>query len=187
MGVEDLLERHLAVELAVQRDEDFAQASLGMGPEYVEPLALGGGGARGEAGGAVGIFAGASVGRAKVGERGFHIGIVDAVQALAGRAADGDRGQAPRCIAPVPGEMGTSQAFQKRPMRRVEVSQGDEMFGKGPGFVAGPRMERGDQLPLVDQAVLKREQSEEEVARWVGRRCHGCRLPIGTSQTGAEA
>ena len=56
--VEDLLERHLAVELGVQRHEDGAEAALGMGPEDAESLAVGGGGADGGAGRAVGVTVG---------------------------------------------------------------------------------------------------------------------------------
>ena len=46
VAVEDLLERDLAVQLAVERDEDRAQAALGVGPEDAEPLAVAGGGRR---------------------------------------------------------------------------------------------------------------------------------------------
>ena len=41
--VEDLLERHLAVQLRVERHEDRAQAAAGVGPQDAEPLAVGGG------------------------------------------------------------------------------------------------------------------------------------------------
>ncbi len=40
VGVEDLLECDLAVELDVERDEDGAEAAPGMGPQDPEPLAL---------------------------------------------------------------------------------------------------------------------------------------------------
>ena len=43
VAVEDLLQRHLAVQLGVEGDEDLAQAALGVGPEDAEPLAVGGG------------------------------------------------------------------------------------------------------------------------------------------------
>ena len=43
--VEDLLERDLAVQLGVERDEDGAQAAPGVRPQDAEPLAVGGGGA----------------------------------------------------------------------------------------------------------------------------------------------
>ena len=55
----------------------------------------------------------------------------------------------------------------------VEVAAGHEMIGHRPALVAGPGLEGGDELALVDQAVLECEQAEEEVARWVDRRwCH---------------
>jgi len=135
----------------------------------------------------IGIVVGMSTGRAKLREGDFHIGITDAGEALAGRTGNGDRGQALRGIAPVPGEVGSSQALQEWSLRRVKVAQDDEVLGQGPGLVAGPSVERCDQLRLVDQAVLEREQSEEKVARWVRSRWHGCGLSIETSQTGDKA
>ena len=41
VGVEDLLQRHLAMQLRVQRDEDGTQAAPRMGPQDAEPLAVG--------------------------------------------------------------------------------------------------------------------------------------------------
>ena len=46
----------------------------------------------------------------------------------------------------------------------VEVAAGGEVVGQGPGLVAGPGVEGGDELALVDQAVLEGEQAEEQVA-----------------------
>ncbi len=43
----------------------------------------------------------------------------------------------------------------------VEITAGDEVIGQGPRLVEGPGLERGDQLALLDQAVLKCEQAEE--------------------------
>ena len=64
----------------------------------------------------------------------------------------------------------------------VEVAAGDEVVGQAPGLVAGPGLEGGDELALVDQAVLKREQSEEEMA--VGGGGHGV-APIVVGRSGA--
>ncbi len=47
MAVVDLLQRHLAVQLGVQGDEDGAESALGMGAEDAEPLPVGGGRADG--------------------------------------------------------------------------------------------------------------------------------------------
>jgi hypothetical protein len=38
------------------------------------------------------------------------------------------------------------------------------VVGQGAGLVEGPRLEGGDELALVDQAVLQGEQAEVEVA-----------------------
>ena len=55
----------------------------------------------------------------------------------------------------------------------VEVAAVDEVVGQRPALVAGPGVEGGDELALVDQAVLEGEQAEEQVARWVARGGHG--------------
>ena len=55
------------------------------------------------------------------------------------------------------------------------------MVGQALGLVAGPGLEGGDELALVDQAVLKREQSEEEMA--VGGGSHGV-APIVVGRSG---
>jgi hypothetical protein len=46
----------------------------------------------------------------------------------------------------------------------VEVAAGGEVLGQRPGLVAGPGLEGGHELDLVDQAVLERQQAEEQVA-----------------------
>src|SRR5262249_44827524 len=45
----------------------------------------------------------------------------------------------------------------------VDVAAGDEVIGQGPYPVAGPGLEGGDELDLVDQPVLERKQAEEEM------------------------
>jgi len=54
--VEHLLESDFAVELGIKRDEDGAQAALGVRPEDAEPLSIGGVRAHGIGAGAVGVF-----------------------------------------------------------------------------------------------------------------------------------
>jgi hypothetical protein len=61
-------------------------------------------------------------------------------------------------VAAVAGEVGRGQALQQRPMRRVEVAQGDEVVGQGPGLVERPRLEGGRQRLPVDQAGLEGQQ-----------------------------
>ena len=53
----------------------------------------------------------------------------------------------------------------------VEVAAGVEVRRQRPGLVSGPGLEGGDELGLVDQAVLKGQQAEEQVA--VGVDGHG--------------
>ena len=82
-GVEDLLERHLAVQLLVERDEDGAEAALGVGAQDAEPPAV----CRRPAGG---IARGATVGHrrsrgagAKVGYGCLEVRVGNPIKALA--------------------------------------------------------------------------------------------------------
>ena len=63
--VEDLLERHLAVELGIQGHKNGAQAALGVGPQHAKPLARGGGRPERVAGRAVGVGFGVGVCRGR--------------------------------------------------------------------------------------------------------------------------
>jgi hypothetical protein len=76
---------------------------------------------------------------------------VDCSEALAG-------------VAAVLLEVARHQRLDDGPVLRVEVAAGEEVLGQGPGTVAGPGLEGGDELALVDQAVLERQQAEEQVA-----------------------
>ena len=68
-------------------------------------------------------------------------------------------------------------ASARRRGRRVPA----EVLGQRPVLVAGPGLEGGDELGLVDQPVLQRQQAEEQVARWIGVRRHGGQLLVETS------
>ena len=163
--VEDLLQRHLAVQLAVEGDEDGAQAAPGVGPEDAEPLAVGRWPCRrrswrcGRRRRRRSVEAGADVG-----ERGRRCRGRRAGQALAGGAAGGEGGQALLGVAAVLLEVRGDQGLDGGPLVGVEVAAGDQVVGQRPGLVAGPGLEGGDELGLVDQAVLQGEQAEEQVA-----------------------
>ena len=65
-------------------------------------------------------------------------------------------------------EVPRDESLDRNSVVAVEVAAGDEMIGHRPGLVAGPGLEGGDELALVDQAVLQREQAEEEIAVGAG-------------------
>ena len=94
---------------------------------------------------------------------------IDAGQDVAGRAAGGNGGQALLGVAAVSGEVGGGEALKQRAMRGVEIAESDEVIGQAAVLVAGPGVKRGDELDLVDESVLKRTQTEEQVA--LGRWC----------------
>ena len=114
---------------------------------------------------------------ADMGERRLDLGVAEPGQALAGRPAGGDGGQALLDVAAVLLEVQGDDRFEAGAGVGVEVAAGDEVVGQAPGLVAGPGLEGGDELALVDQAVLKREQSEEEMA--VGGGGHGMAPIVG--------
>jgi hypothetical protein len=58
------------------------------------------------------------------------------------------------------------------------MPQGHEMFGQALRSLEGPRLERGQKLRLVDQAILQAEQAEEKITIG-GDACHGPGLPKG--------
>ena len=62
------------------------------------------------------------------------------------------------------------------PARRIQVSERDEVVGQGSGLVARPGGEGGEQRVLADQAVLKGQQAEKEIAIGI-EGGHGMRLP----------
>jgi hypothetical protein len=105
--LEDLLERHLAVELGIQGDEHLAQPASRMRPKQAEPLAVAGGRAQGQNGGAIGVIVTVEVGSAVVlgpcdaGERRLDLRLAQHRQAGAGGAVGGNCGQALLHVAPM--------------------------------------------------------------------------------------
>ncbi len=167
--LEDLLQRHLAVQLAVERHEHLAKPAARVRPEQAEPLAIAGRPADRQSAGAVGVVIIVGLGGVAVlgpsdpGERGLDLGLAQLRQAGAGRAVGRDCGQAVLHVA-VLLEVQRDDRFEAGAGVGVEVTPGDELVGQAPGLVAGPGLEGGDELDLVDQAVLEREQSEQEMA-----------------------
>ena len=147
MLVQDLLEGHLAMQLLIQGHEDGAQAAPGVRSEHAEPLAIGRGRADGVAGGAVGVTVGLARGRsgAETGEGALDVGVADLGQALAGRAAGGDGGQALLGAAAVLLEVPRDQGLDRGAVVGVEIAAGDEVVGQAATF-EGPGLEGGDEL-----------------------------------------
>ncbi len=163
-----LLHRHLAMQLVIQRHEHGAQTAPRVRPEDAEPLAVGGRRAHSHAGCAVGVVVFSVGGRAvlaprNAGERGLDLGHAESGQAGAGSAVGGHRGKALLHVAvflDVQGDDGVEAGAGIG----VKVAPADEVVGQGRQLVAGPGLEGRDQGALVDQTVLKREQSEEQMA-----------------------
>ncbi len=65
----------------------------------------------------------------------------------------------------------------------VEVATTDEVTRQRSALIACPRLKGGHELHLIDQAILKREQAKEQVARGVDRTGHDRQLPSLLSLT----
>ncbi len=72
-------------------------------------------------------------------------------------------------------DVSRDQGLDRRAIIVIEVAAGDEVLGERPGLVERPRLERGDEPDLVDEAILEGQQPEEEVA--FGGDGHAARTP----------
>jgi hypothetical protein len=61
-------------------------------------------------------------------------------------------------------DMEGDQGLNDGPLVGVQVAAGQQVLGQVSLLVASPGLEGGDELDLIDQAVLQREQPEEEMA-----------------------
>jgi hypothetical protein len=66
--------------------------------------------------------------------------------------------------------MASHQSLDGRAIVRVQLAAGLQMVSQALRVIERPRLEGGHKLALVDQTVLKREQSEKEMA--VSSGCH---------------
>ncbi len=111
-------------------------------------------------------------------EAGGDLGVVEPGQAAPRRAGGGEGGEALPRVAAVLSQVQADHRLDAGLLVGVEVAAGGEVLGQGPGLVASPGLESGDELALVDQADLEGEQAEEQVA--VGSAGgHGAGLPEG--------
>ena len=96
-------------------------------------------------------------------ERPLDIRVAEPGQAFAGRLAGRHGGEAFFDVAVLLDVQGDDRVEAGAGVG-VQVTPGDELVGQALGLVARPGLEREDKLALVDQAVLKGEQSEKEMA-----------------------
>jgi hypothetical protein len=162
--VEDLLESDLAVQFLIQRHEHRPEPAAGVRPEDAEPQAVAGRRADGVGGREVGIARRCrAVPGGHMAERPLDIRVAEPGQTFARRLAGRHSGEAFFDVAVLLDVQGDHRV-QAGAGVNVEVTPGDELVGQALGLVAGPGLEGKDELALVDQAVLKREQSEQEMA-----------------------
>ena len=77
--------------------------------------------------------------------------------------------------------MDVGEPLEQRPSGGVQVAAALQVVGKAPHLVERPRLKGCNELLLIDNPVLKREQAKEQVARWVDETHHDCQLLIPVS------
>ena len=171
--VEDLLERHLAIQLGVERDEHGSQSAPGMRSKHAEPLAVAGSRADGIGCRAFGVISvvGRAVRRAGGVERRVDLRAANPSQALSRRLAGRDGGHAFLHVAAVGVQVDLDKPFQQHSLGPVQVTARFQVVGQTVRLIQRPDLKCGHELALVDDPILQREQSEEEMA--VGGGVHG--------------
>ena len=165
----DLLECDFTPQFRVVGHVDIAQPTLGVRAEDAEALGGPSGGRHAPGRGAVGL-GGGDRSRAHVCQRGVDHRVIERGQALEGGAVGREVREAPLGVAAVLLQMLGDELVQQGALPIVQVAPIDEMVGQGTGLVAGPGLEGGDELDLVDQADLQGEETEEEMSVGIG--CH---------------
>ncbi len=65
-------------------------------------------------------------------------------------------------------EVDRDEPLEQCPPGGIEVAAGFEVVGQAAGLVEGPGLEGGHELALVDDPILQREESEEEMTVGIG-------------------
>jgi hypothetical protein len=140
MMVEDLLEGHFAMQLAVERHEDGPQTAAGMWPKHAEPLAVAGGRADGVGRRAVIlVILRRAVSRGDMAERRVDLRVAHLGQAFTSGAAGRDRGQALLGVAAMFLNMQGHHRLDGGTAIGVRAAPVGQVIGQRPGLVAGPR------------------------------------------------
>jgi hypothetical protein len=165
VAVEDLLQRHLAVQLGVKCHEHHAQTATGVGAQHAEPLAVAGG--RADDVGHCMVDVGIAVGvrpAADVGERGLDDGAAGSCQALAGRAVQVEGREALLGVAAVEPEVRVDQGVEQGTVLGAQRALVGEPLGQRPALRARPGAEGEHELVARDHPVLERQQAEQKIA-----------------------
>src|SRR4051812_42608490 len=92
------------------------------------------------------------------------MGVAYLGQALSRGTAGRDCRQAPLHVSAVLLDVACYEGIDRGSVVGIEVAATDEVVRQGAGLVERPGLEGGHQLALVDQPVLKGQQSKQKVA-----------------------
>jgi hypothetical protein len=167
VGVEDLFERDLTVQLGIHRNEDGAQPPFGMRPQHPKPLAVAG--SRADAVGRRPVGVDFQIGRSvpHAGERALDVWIVDAGQAVADRTADVECREALFRVAAVVRQVVGGQGIEQSAPGLRERALLDEQVGHRLAASGGPNAKGRDKLVARDHPILQRQEAEEQVTRCI--------------------
>ncbi len=164
--VEDALECDLAVELDIARDKNGTKPTMSVGSQNVEPLAIRPRCGRGITGGRIELavcsdFRGSPINQAQGGIDG---GIAEHSKRLVSGAVSAHGGQALLGAPAVLLDVQVGERLDYVPLSFFQIAARDKVGSQRARFVANPRLKAGNELNLIYQAILQRQQSEKEIA-----------------------
>jgi hypothetical protein len=122
------------------------------------------------------------MGRSDVFDCRVNVGVAKAGQAVASALAGRDGGEAPPHIAAVGLDVQRRQGLDGGSLGGIEVPQRDQVIGQRSRLVAGPGVERGDELRLLDQAACKASRPKSRLHSAAMRHPHDFRSRAGDSR-----
>ena len=156
MPVLDFLQRHLAVQLLIERHGDLAQPALGVRPQDAETQAAGGRLAhRRRRVGPVRVLISLAR-RGDVNQARLHVGVGDALQVILGGAQRTDRGQALLRIVTVLLEVFLDQRLQQGVVRRRRGRLVAQYLAERLALLEHPGIHGRDQGIAADEVHLQR-------------------------------
>src|SRR6516165_4211450 len=133
-----------------------------------ESLAVGCRGAHSVAGGAVrvsvGILVAIGQGRTEATQDRVNLRVADLGQAVVRRPAGRNGCETLFHVSTLLFQVALHQGIDRESVVGAEVSALDKMVGERSGAIERPRLESSHELDLVDQPVLERQKTEEQIA-----------------------
>jgi hypothetical protein len=171
-AVLQLLEGHLAIQLAIKSYKNLAQAPLGVAPHDLEPLAA----LRDRSGGFVNERLAPMRRRCVRAGRSHRIrefGFAELIEPRTGRRGIDQAGHALLEIAAVPGHILAGKRLDQRALSFGQGTMGNQMLGQGSAALASERPKGVRDDRRRNQIVMESDQAEKHVGRGIAESIHG--------------